>query len=59
MNKQIVKASWILAVLFVICGLLSKFAGVNIFNVQFNINYFHVANTVLLFGILFLLLGKK
>lgn len=59
MNKQIVKVSWILAVLIVICGLLSKFAGVNIFNVQFNINYFHAANTVLLFGILFLLLGRK
>ena len=59
MNEKIAQASWILAVLVVICGLLSKFAGVNIFNLGLNINYFHAANTLLLFGILFLLLERK
>jgi len=59
MNEKIAQASWILAVLLVICGLLSKFVGVNMINVDSNISYFHAANTLLLFGILFLLLEKK
>ena len=58
MNEQITKVSWILASLFVLGGLISKLFGLDIADVQHNINYFHVANTALLFGILFTLQKK-
>lgn len=58
MNEQIVKASWIVAAVFVLAGVVSKLAGLDILSVQNNINYFHAANTALLFGILFSLQKK-
>ena len=58
MNDQITRVCWILASLFVLCGLISKLFGLDIAHVQHNINYFHVANTALLFGILFALQKK-
>jgi cytochrome c-type biogenesis protein CcmE len=58
MQEQIVKISWILAALFVLLALVSKFLGLDLMNVQNNINYFHAANTALLFGILFALQKK-
>lgn len=58
MNEQIVKASWIVAAVFVLAGVVSKLAGLDILTVQYNINYFHAANTALLFGILFSLQKK-
>jgi len=60
MNEQIVKVSWIVAAVFVLAGVVSKLAGLDIpiLTVQHNINYFHAANTALLFGILFSLQKK-
>ncbi|MEE9167623.1 MAG: hypothetical protein V3U24_09245 [Candidatus Neomarinimicrobiota bacterium] len=58
MNEQIAKGSWILAALFVLGGVLGKF-GIDIVGVQHATNYFHVANTALLFGILFSLQSQK
>ncbi|MFQ6673266.1 MAG: hypothetical protein ACE5GH_00615 [Fidelibacterota bacterium] len=53
MADQVTKISWILAALLVLGALLSKFTGLDIAGVRNNINYFHAANTALLFGILF------
>ncbi|MFQ6676409.1 MAG: hypothetical protein ACE5LH_08735 [Fidelibacterota bacterium] len=53
MNEQAARISWIVAALFVLGGVLSKFIGVEILGVRTTINYFHAANTALLFGILF------
>lgn len=58
MSEQIAKGSWILAALFVLGGVLGKF-GIDIVGMQHGINYFHVANTALLFGILFSLQSQK
>ena len=59
MDKYVVKASWILASLFVLGGLLSKLTGFDIVGVRYTINYFHAANTALLFGILFSLQKQR
>ena len=59
MNEYVVKASWILAAIFVVGGLLRGFVGVDIVGVAYTINYFHAANTALLFGILFSLRKQK
>ena len=53
MIKNVVKASWIIGALFVLGALLSKLFNLDIIGVRYNINYFHAANTALLFGILF------
>ncbi|MFQ6615908.1 MAG: hypothetical protein ACE5HZ_03970 [Fidelibacterota bacterium] len=53
MTDQLNRISWIVAALFVLGGVLSKFAGVQIVGIRSNISYFHAANTALLFGILF------
>jgi len=53
MIDYIIKISWILALVFVLSGLLGRLVGVDIMGVRYNINYFHAANTALLFGILF------
>ncbi len=58
MNEQITRVCWILATLFVLAGLISKLFGLSIIDVQHNINYFHAANTALLFGILFTIQKK-
>ncbi|MFQ6616834.1 MAG: hypothetical protein ACE5HZ_08760 [Fidelibacterota bacterium] len=58
MNEQLAKVSWIVAALFVLGGILGRF-GVDIIGVEHAINYFHAANTVLLFGILFTLQSPK
>lgn len=55
MIDQAARISWIVAALFVLGGLMSKFVGVEILGIRNNINYFHAANTALLFGILFAL----
>lgn len=53
MIDQAARISWIVAVLFVLGGVLSKFLGVEVLGIRNTISYFHAANTALLFGILF------
>lgn len=53
MTEQATRISWIVAALFVLGGVLGKFLGVEILGIRTTVNYFHAANTALLFGILF------
>lgn len=59
MINYVVRISWIIAVIFVLLALLAKVTGFEIVGVRYNINYFHAANTALLFGILFSLDKQK
>jgi hypothetical protein len=59
MADQITRVCWIIAALFVLGGLISKLFDVTIFSIYNPINYFHAANTALLFGILFSLQREK
>ena len=54
MEENIVKLSWILALLLVIFGALHKYVDMGLIPGVTSISsYFHAANTCLLFGILF------
>lgn len=57
--EYVVRITWIVAALFVLLGLLAKLIDFDLVGVQYNINYFHAANTALLFGILFSLEKPK